>query len=86
MKTSTRRVVLAIVVAVGAAATLAHAQQGTLTAEQRARRLDMEKELQSLAIVERKVMMPMRDGVRLATDLYFPGLDGRRAPGRFSPC
>ena len=80
MKTSTRRIVLAIVVAVGAAATLAHAQQGTLTAEQRARRLDMEKELQSLAIVERKVMMPMRDGVRLATDIYRPRNGGGKTP------
>src|SRR5438552_204759 len=80
MKTSTRRIVLAIVVAVGAAATLARAQQGTLTAEQRARRLDMEKELQSLAIVERKVMMPMRDGVRLATDIYRPRSAGGKTP------
>ncbi len=30
------------------------------------------------AIVERNVMIPMRDGVRLATDLYFPARDGRR--------
>lgn len=29
-------------------------------------------ELESIAIVERKVMMPMRDGVTLATDIYRP--------------
>ncbi len=29
-------------------------------------------ELESIAIVERKVMMPMRDGVALATDIYRP--------------
>ncbi|MGD9494937.1 MAG: CocE/NonD family hydrolase [Armatimonadota bacterium] len=29
-------------------------------------------------VVERDVMVPMRDGVRLATDLYFPAPDGRR--------
>ena len=34
-------------------------------------------------LAEREVMVPMRDGVRLATDLYFPALDGQRAPGRF---
>lgn len=34
-------------------------------------------------VAEREVMIPLRDGVRLATDLYFPALDGRRAPGRF---
>ena len=28
--------------------------------------------LASLAVVDRKVMMPMRDGVRLATDIYRP--------------
>jgi putative CocE/NonD family hydrolase len=30
------------------------------------------KELESIAVIERKVMMPMRDGVRLATDIYRP--------------
>lgn len=34
-------------------------------------------------LAEREVSIPMRDGVRLATDLYFPALHGRRAPGRF---
>ena len=29
------------------------------------------------------VMVPMRDGVRLAADLYFPALNGRPAGGRF---
>ena len=40
--------------------------------DERAKRLATEKELQSIAIVDRKVMMPMRDGVRLATDIYLP--------------
>ena len=31
-----------------------------------------EKELESLAIIERKVMVPMRDGKRMATDIYRP--------------
>ena len=48
------------------------AQQGTLTAQQKQQRIDTENELQSIAIVERKVMMPMPDGVRLATDIYRP--------------
>jgi putative CocE/NonD family hydrolase len=30
---------------------------------------------------EREVMVPMRDGIRLATDLYFPAEGARRAPG-----
>ncbi len=40
----------------------------------------MEKELQSIATVERKVMMPMRDGVRLATDIYRPKDASKRVP------
>jgi putative CocE/NonD family hydrolase len=34
-------------------------------------------------IVEQNVMAPMRDGVRLATDLYFPARGGVRLPGKF---
>lgn len=33
------------------------------------------QELDSIAIVEQKVMMPMRDGIRLATDIYRPKND-----------
>ena len=33
--------------------------------------------------VERNVMLPLRDGVRLATDLYFPARDGQRVAGEF---
>ncbi len=36
---------------------------------------DVFKELQEIAIVDEKVMMPMRDGVRLATDIYRPKTD-----------
>jgi putative CocE/NonD family hydrolase len=35
------------------------------------------------ALIDSNVMIPMRDGVRLATDLYFPALDDRRAEGKF---
>jgi putative CocE/NonD family hydrolase len=56
----------------GAVAIVRGQQPGTLTAAERARRWEVENELRSLAIVERKVMMPMRDGVRLATDIYRP--------------
>ena len=47
-------------------------QQGGLTAADKQRRWDVENELQSIAVVDRKVMMPMPDGVRLATDIYRP--------------
>ena len=36
------------------------------------RRNAAEAKLQSIAVVERKLLMPMRDGVRLATDVYRP--------------
>ena len=34
-------------------------------------------------LVYRDVMIPMRDGVRLATDIYVPAVDGAMAAGRF---
>ncbi len=36
---------------------------------------DIFKKLKDIAIVDQKVMMPMRDGVRLATDIYRPKTD-----------
>ena len=69
-KTILRQFAVAAVVAVTGAAALA--QQGTLNAADKQRRIEMEAELQSIAVVERKVMMPMPDGVRLATDIYRP--------------
>ena len=35
------------------------------------------------AIVKKDVMVPMRDGVRLATDVYFPSEGGKAREGRF---
>ena len=51
----------------------AHSQgRVAATPEVIARRHAIEKELQSLAIIERKLMIPMRDGTRIATDVYRP--------------
>lgn len=36
---------------------------------------DVFEQLEQIAIVEEKVMMPMRDGIRLATDIYRPKTD-----------
>ncbi|MEX1128602.1 MAG: CocE/NonD family hydrolase [Vicinamibacterales bacterium] len=64
---------LTLVLVTVAGAVSLPAQRGPgLSPEQVAQRWDREKELHSLAVVERKVMMPMRDGVRLATDIYRP--------------
>src|SRR4030095_5151811 len=65
-----RRLLLSVVLLI--AAPLVHAQPAALSATERQKRIDTEQELQSLAIVERKLMIPMRDGVRLATDVYRP--------------
>jgi putative CocE/NonD family hydrolase len=84
MRTSTRHLIPATIAAVAAAAAIVMAQgRGTMLPEQRQARLDMEKELQSIAVVERKVMMPMRDGVRLATDIYRPKNAGAGVPTIF---
>ncbi|RPJ71429.1 MAG: CocE/NonD family hydrolase, partial [Acidobacteria bacterium] len=74
MRTAVRRLLFAAAVAVLTSATASVvAQRGTgLTADQAAQRWRAETDLASIAVVERKVMMPMRDGVRLATDIYRP--------------
>src|SRR5207248_11370718 len=79
MKTLLRRLVVAACLAAATSSLLVHAQQqNALTAAERQQRIDNERELQSIAVVDRKVMMPMRDGVRLATDIYRP----RNASGK----
>ena len=45
-----------------------------------AKRNEMEKELESVAIVERKVMVPMRDGKRMAADIYRPKDASKKYP------
>src|SRR5438552_14451274 len=73
MKRIPRRLTVGIRVRLASAAAIVHAQQqGSLTGAERTRRWDTENELQAVAAVDRKVMMPMRDGVRLATDIYRP--------------
>src|SRR5690349_300938 len=73
MKNYIARALLVVAVACVLPIAGMQAQQGTaLTQEQRDQRWQTEKELNSIAIIERKVMMPMRDGVRLATDIYRP--------------
>ena len=73
MTRTARRLVFAIAIAAVLATVTGLAQRGSgLTPDQAAQRWRTENELSSLAVVERKVMMPMRDGIRLATDIYRP--------------
>ena len=45
-----------------------------------ARRNATEKELESVAIIERKVMVPMRDGKRMQADIYRPKDESKKYP------
>ena len=65
------------------------AQRGAaMTAEQRAtliaHREDVEKQLEDAAIIDRKVMVPMRDGVRMQADVYRPRDTSKKYPIIFS--
>ena len=55
-------------------------QQPTSTPEMIARRNAIEAELQSIAVVERKVMVPMRDGKRVQADVYRPKDPSKKFP------
>src|SRR5215470_3476326 len=72
MQHRSRRRLLALLTTITSAAALHAQQQSGLNAAEKQRRWDLENELQSIAVVDRKVMMPMPDGVRLATDIYRP--------------
>ncbi|HLX00196.1 MAG TPA: CocE/NonD family hydrolase [Candidatus Acidoferrales bacterium] len=45
-----------------------------------AKRNATEQELESIAIIDRKVMVPMRDGKRMATDIYRPKDTSKKYP------
>ncbi|MBK6797531.1 MAG: CocE/NonD family hydrolase [Acidobacteria bacterium] len=57
--------------------------RGPVSPEMLARRNSLEQELQSIAIVERKVMVPMRDGKRMAADIYRPKDTSKKYPTVF---
>ncbi len=69
---NSRRALFAFALVSVLATATAFAQPAPLSAADRQKRIDTEKELLSLAVAERKVLIPMRDGVRLATDIYRP--------------
>jgi predicted acyl esterase len=61
-----------------------HAQARTPDAQLIAKRNQIETELESVAIVERKVMIPMRDGKRMQADIYRPKDESKKYPIVFS--
>jgi putative CocE/NonD family hydrolase len=70
---------LGLSVLLSAAAVFAQGR-GTPTKEALDARRATETELESIAIVERKVMVPMRDGKRMATDIYRPKDTSKKYP------
>src|ERR1041385_6676842 len=58
-------------------------QRGGLTPEQVARHNSVEQELESVAIIDRKLMIPMRDGKRMAADVYRPKDTSKKYPTVF---
>jgi len=44
------------------------------------KRESIEKQLEHIAIIDRKVMVPMKDGVRMAADIYRPKDTSRKYP------
>ena len=62
------------------AVSLAAQQRGGVNRELVAARNKTETELESVAIIERKLMVPMRDGKRMATDVYRPKDTSKKYP------
>ncbi|HTP35651.1 MAG TPA: CocE/NonD family hydrolase [Candidatus Acidoferrales bacterium] len=62
------------------ALSVAAQQRGGVSRELVAARNKSEQELESIAIIERKVMVPMRDGKRMATDIYRPKDTSKKYP------
>jgi putative CocE/NonD family hydrolase len=56
------------------------AQQAAPDTQLIARRDAVEKELESVAIIDRKLMIPMRDGKRMAVDVYRPKDTSKKYP------
>ena len=79
-----RRIVFLLAFAVAAIAAVPRIQgqqRGTgLSQEVAAKRVATEKELESVAIVERKLLVPMRDAKRIAADIYRPKDTSKKYP------
>jgi uncharacterized protein len=75
--------ILAVAVCCGGAVLstrLALAQAPPANADLIAHRNAIEQELESIAIIERKVMVPMRDGKRMQADIYRPKDESKKYP------
>ena len=80
MRPSIRHFLTAAALVATGTGTLAGQRGGQMPDSIKARRWTIENELQSLAVVERKVMIPMRDGVRIPADIYHPKDTSKKYP------
>jgi uncharacterized protein len=71
---------ICLIIVVTGTALFAPAQGRQSDAAIIARRNATEKELESIAIIERKVMVPMRDGKRMQADIYRPKDESKKYP------
>ena len=72
---------VALLLALACMSTNALAQQRNAPdSELIAKRNPIEKQLESIAIIERKVMVPMHDGKRMAADIYRPKDTSKKYP------
>ncbi|MDB4875004.1 MAG: X-Pro dipeptidyl-peptidase C-terminal domain protein [Gemmatimonadetes bacterium] len=71
---------LAAALVCGISSSAAAQRGGQMSDSAKAKRWDVENELQSLAVVDRKVMLTMRDGVRIPADVYRPKDTSKKYP------
>jgi putative CocE/NonD family hydrolase len=72
-RTIRQQLALAIIATVATIPTRAHAQaRAPLDSAAREQRFAVERSLDSIAVIDRRVQVPMRDGTRLMTDIYRP--------------
>jgi putative CocE/NonD family hydrolase len=79
-----RRLILAAAALAAIPLPMLAQRRGALTPEQIQQRWDLEHELESIAVIQRKVMVPMRDGMRMAADIYYPKDASKKYPTIFS--
>ncbi len=75
--------IFSVVVSIPSNQTVYSQGRGNVTPEVIAKRIEIENELKSIAIVDRKLMVPMRDGIRIATDIYRPKDTAKKYPTIF---
>ena len=84
MQSKAFRRLLLVFIGLFFAVQLASGQRGgQVSPEMAAQRNALEKELNDIAIVERKLMIPMRDGKRMAADVYRPKDTSKKYPTVF---